>query len=1775
MAENGAAQLLAALAHTDLGDNSGSAEGDIQETLDALLLAAARSSTGRSDDLPTDSPVAAEEPAADAPLQPEPATDDSFDEPSPAAPGSDAGALGAASIWLKDDSSQSIPGIPVSMGRAPALPNTLDIGRALRPLRRSRPSRVHQRLDLDATVDHYTRTGALVPQLTPAAEPWLEVVVVVDHGTSMMVWDETSRALTKVLRTLSAFRSIHEWHLEHPPEAPPVLRNHPGWPLPMDPSDPRHHQPAHRLLLVVSDCAAPAWRQNDLWQTLHTWGRTAPVALINPLPKRLWQRSGLDLPRTTATASLPASPGRLLTYRRPRLFRDDAPGTRPWQALPVLQLDAHQILAWARALMRTDPSGCEAVLVPASGRVPSRNRSPKPSSAAPDASATDTQVAAAAEAFTDNLRSPAVRLAIAASSFEVFTLPILNVIRERIVPDASVADTAEFLTAGLLTATRHENPDILYRLHPVAANHLHGFLSRDQVWDTHFAITDHLAAHPQAPHGIATALHSPTSQDMLPTGLRPLLQAAAATARLLGITSAEPHSDLGEQHHLTVESPDNVEDDSQQAPNQPPMPDDLPEPVQDVAAAPDSTTTAGPFALRHWQRDMMDQLNAERQIHDRHRNLLVAPPGTGKMLMAAFDYKQLCLQHQRDLRLLFVADFEEAVHRAHQTYQDVLMTPQFGELLCGSRTVERGHHVFATWTSLRRVMDELSPDHFDVIVIGELHGAGISAFVKISEHFTPMELLGFTSVPERTNGPSIHEALFDGRIAAELRLWDALANGTLCPIRYFGIADDTDLQSLGWKKGRYDSASLNAMLTGNDARAQLVVSAIREKIPDLKAMRAVGFCVSVEHAEFMARFFRAAGFRASALTASTGPAERQETLSALKSGDLQAIFNVGVLIEGPSIPEVDTLLLLGPAPSTMRFLQQLGVGLTHSPGKRALSVLDFISHHRMEVRLDLPFRAMTNLTGTQLLDHVENDFSRLSSGCTVNLDETAKILVINNIREQMQSSVTNAADSSSSQVSEGQHFTEDLTAPVANLPTDTEPASRLPQTDGRRTFDPSLRLVRVRAAHGKSTKTEAGIVLTPRLVLTRADALDEGDRLRIVRTDDTEIVCRAVWKSAGNLNAALVLADGSILDSENEERLLSSRLNWGRMPEGLMSRVRITSLGRSGKRTELSGQARPSAVMLAVEGTEPFTKEVLAGSLGAMVSCEGVFVGMVTRRHLRRPQLMAVPAALLLQYQGFRQTLAAHMTTPYELEDLGTERAGEFWNGPSAVCLAVEAHSVNGSRDTDTPHLEMELVHDIRESLIAIMRRTGIDGVVAEETAAAARANLLVMLNGPTAVQDMGRVLAELQTTVATHHEVMLGVGASIGEVTDTRLGLVGTAVSEAIRLAGNPYFRELLYQAARFVDAPVHLAVSNTLRVLVAEMLDPAFEDQFVPLEPPAQPDHKTGWLYQGPTEQLGEALAALSARKGTSQTTSYSRSQVEGKNKARHQATARVVGVPGIGYDTLGALSLRERWLPALNNGLTLAGSTHRLSGPDMAMSFYGDLFRPAGQSLAVGDAPYTAADVGEGLEQELLFAWWKAAADSDPGVVPPSADQLTPTPQSVQATLDTLSISRSFNGVGLRAMVFTLKQVSRYFTDPALRAHALARVADAIGDDTRVVVAHSLGSVVAYEALCARPGHQVRALVTLGSPLGIENLILHRLQPPPRDIGGQLRGIWPGSESLQWTNLADDGDLFALVKDLRPAFGNRVRCAVIHNGARAHDAVAYLTDRLCGQAIADGLT
>ncbi|MFI9829940.1 hypothetical protein ACIHIX_19875 [Streptomyces sp. NPDC051913] len=280
------------------------------------------------------------------------------------------------------------------------------------------------------------------------------------------------------------------------------------------------------------------------------------------------------------------------------------------------------------------------------------------------------------------------------------------------------------------------------------------------------------------------------------------------------------------------------------------------------------------------------------------------------------------------------------------------------------------------------------------------------------------------------------------------------------------------------------------------------------------------------------------------------------------------------------------------------------------------------------------------------------------------------------------------------------------------------------------------------------------------------------------------------------------------------------------------------------------------------------------------------------------------------------------------------------------------------------------------------------------------------------------------------------------------------------------------------------------------------------------------------------------------------------------------RVVCIHGVGQQHAGERQLASAWHTALADGLLRAGSSLALTPDDVRCVFFGDLFRRPGRTLAVGDPPLDASDVEAGFETELLLALWQEAARTDPAVLPPDARTLARTPQAVQRALNALSRSRFFAGVALRALVLDLKQVRAYLCDTAVRDAVQARVAAAVDERTRVVVAHSLGSVVAYEALCAHPRWPVRALVTAGSPLGIRNLVFDRLRT---GVHGRP-GDWPGGVE-QWTNLADEGDVVALVKDLRPLFGERVRCHVVHNGARAHDATRYLNTAEAGRAVSDG--
>jgi superfamily II DNA or RNA helicase/HKD family nuclease len=405
------------------------------------------------------------------------------------------------------------------------------------------------------------------------------------------------------------------------------------------------------------------------------------------------------------------------------------------------------------------------------------------------------------------------------------------------------------------------------------------------------------------------------------------------------------------------------------------------------------------------QAAMLEALNVERQVHDRHRNLVVAATGTGKTVVAALDYRRLAEQFPAPAgarpSLLFVAHRTEILTQSLRTYREVLSDAAFGEVWVGGTRPERGRHVFASVQSLAaHGVHHLDPAAFDVVVVDEFHHAEAPTYRRLLDRLEPRELLGLTATPERGDGVDVR-AFFGGRTAAELRLWDALDADLLCPFHYFGVADGTDLSGIEWKRGSYDVAGLDRVYTGNDARARIVLREVRDKVADPGRMRALGFCVSVAHAAYMARVFRDAGIPALAVSGDTPAAERQAALAALRSGTVCVLFAVDLFNEGLDLPDVDTVLFLRPTQSATVFLQQLGRGLRRAPGKAVLTVLDFLGTHRKEFRFDVRYRALTGVTRRELERSVIRGFPYLPSGCQLLLDRVAAQTVLDNLRAQV------------------------------------------------------------------------------------------------------------------------------------------------------------------------------------------------------------------------------------------------------------------------------------------------------------------------------------------------------------------------------------------------------------------------------------------------------------------------------------------------------------------------------------------------------------------------------------------------------------------------------------------------------------------------------------------------------------------------------------------------------------------------------------------------------
>ena len=406
-----------------------------------------------------------------------------------------------------------------------------------------------------------------------------------------------------------------------------------------------------------------------------------------------------------------------------------------------------------------------------------------------------------------------------------------------------------------------------------------------------------------------------------------------------------------------------------------------------------------PIELRpHPFQERLIELVALSRERGHHRNLIVAATGTGKTVMAALDFATLAQRLPR-ARLLFVAHRVEILDQSLATFRHALRDASFGEKWVRGSRPTRFDHVFASIQSLHASdLNALPADHFDVVIVDEFHHAAAASYERVLQHLRPVELLGLTATPERGDGLPLVQ-WFDDRIAAELRLWEAIDQQHLVPFLYFGVHDGVDLRDVPWRRGQgHDVGALSAVYTGSDAWARLVLRHLADRT-DVSTMKALGFCVSVDHARFMAEHFVRHGVAAVAVSGDSTRSDREGALRDLAAGRVRIVFSVDLFNEGVDVPTVDTVLMLRPTESATLFLQQLGRGLRKSAGKPFCTVLDFVGLHRREFRFDLKYRALLGATRREVDVAVQRNFPFLPAGCHMELDQVAAEIVLRGLRE--------------------------------------------------------------------------------------------------------------------------------------------------------------------------------------------------------------------------------------------------------------------------------------------------------------------------------------------------------------------------------------------------------------------------------------------------------------------------------------------------------------------------------------------------------------------------------------------------------------------------------------------------------------------------------------------------------------------------------------------------------------------------------------------------------
>lgn len=406
----------------------------------------------------------------------------------------------------------------------------------------------------------------------------------------------------------------------------------------------------------------------------------------------------------------------------------------------------------------------------------------------------------------------------------------------------------------------------------------------------------------------------------------------------------------------------------------------------------------------YYQQEILDKLKAEREIHKHYKNLIVAATGTGKTVISAFDYLNFCKENPKSPnRLLFVAHRKEILEQSLQCFRGILKDLNFGSLMVDGSKPKSIDHLFVSIQSFnsKDLVDNTTSDFYDYIVIDEFHHAAAPSYQELLNYYKPKILLGLTATPERADGKSIFP-YFDNRIAAEIRLYEAIDKELLSPFHYFGVTDPVDLRDLRFIGDKYDEHELENVYVFSEAaakkRVQYIIEAVKHYCASISDCIGIGFCVTKKHAEFMSKMFNEAGIPSEFLISESSDEVRDTVKKRLVTKEINFVFVVDIYNEGVDIPEVNTVLFLRPTESLTVFLQQLGRGLRLSQGKDVLTVLDFIGQAHKQYSFETRFKALLSKTRKTVENEIKSGFVNVPKGCSIQLEKQAQEFILENIK---------------------------------------------------------------------------------------------------------------------------------------------------------------------------------------------------------------------------------------------------------------------------------------------------------------------------------------------------------------------------------------------------------------------------------------------------------------------------------------------------------------------------------------------------------------------------------------------------------------------------------------------------------------------------------------------------------------------------------------------------------------------------------------------------------